>query len=220
MYDINILIACEESQAICSSFRNLGFSAYSLDIQDCSGSLPEYHIKSDLFDFLFNTDICFDLIIAHPPCTYLSRAGSCRLFNKDGSIKDFDRFEKGLQAAEFFMKIYNLDIPHIAIENPIPLHIFNLPSYSQIIQPYNFGDPYSKATCLWLKNLPPLMNTCICSDYKNFIGNGRIKGVCSSNPKLRSKTFPGIAAAISRQWGFHLLNEKGIKADFEPFFYL
>lgn len=151
----------------------------------------------------------WDLIIAHPPCTYLSNAGACRLYPKKGQLNE-ERYEKGLKAKEFFMKFLKADCDKIAVENPIPSRIYGLPPYSQIIQPYEHGEPYSKKTCLWLKNLPNLQPTNIVKPkgmwvngnsavWKRQAANGEVIGK-SKDPKERAKTFPGIARAMAFQW--------------------
>lgn len=167
---MKILIACEESQTVCTELRNLGHEAYSADIQEPSGGHPEWHILGDVLSLIngkcrfttmdgtvHNISGKWDLLIAHPPCTYLTSAGACRLMPK-GKL-DKKRLEKGIAAKEFFMKFYYADCDKICIENPSPLKIFSLPPYSQIIQPYMFGENVTKRTCLWLKNLPPLIAT-------------------------------------------------------------
>ena len=141
---MKVLIACEESQRVCIEFRKMGAEAYSADIQECSGGHPEWHIKGDVIKVLYDD---WDLIIAHPPCTYLSCAGSRHLYPADIGF-DYDRYKKGLAAKDFFMQFYNHPCKHIAIENPVPITQFNLPEYTQIIQPYMFGEPYQK------KNVP------------------------------------------------------------------
>lgn len=148
---MRILVACEESQAVTIELRRLGHEAYSCDIQDCSGGHPEWHIKGDALELL---KMKWDMIIAHPPCTYLSVAGAQRTFPQAG-IPDPVRYKKGEEAAKFFMAFWNADCPKIVIENPLPMKCFGLPVYSQIIHPYMFGDPWYKRTCLWLKNTPP-----------------------------------------------------------------
>lgn len=205
---MNILIACEESQAVCKEMRRLGHEAFSADIQDCSGGHPEWHINGDVLPLI--NGCCefitmdgqlhkipgkWDLIIAHPPCTYLTKAGACCMYI-DGAIND-DRFQKSLAARDFFLKFLAADCAHIAVENPVPMAMVGLPPYSQLIQPYQFGDPYSKKTCLWLKGLPPLMGTVICSDYVSWTSLFR-------SAKMRSKTFPGIAAAMAEQWTYYI----------------
>ena len=159
---MRVLVACEESQEVCKAFRALGHEAYSCDIEPCSGGHPEWHLQVDALELL---KLKWDLIIAHPPCTYLSKAGGNRL-RINGEIQE-KRFEKGRLAKDFFMEFYNADCPKIAVENPIPLKIFGLPLYSQIIQPYMFGDPWMKTTCLWLKGLPILMaDDIVVPEYK------------------------------------------------------
>lgn len=220
---MKVLVACEESQRVCMAFRELGHEAYSCDIQDCSGGHPEWHIKDDALKYIngrcsfvtcdgkaHETSGKWDLLIAHPPCTYLSNAGACRLYPNKGQLNQ-ERYQKGLEAKEFFMMFYNADCDKIAVENPIPSKIFDLPKYTQTIQPYEYGHPYSKKTCLWLKNLTPLKPTEIISDYTPYLPSGtgrKLKGTSygakeqDRNRKvMRSKTFPGIAKAMAEQWG-------------------
>lgn len=137
--EMRVLIACEESQRVCIEFRRLGHEAYSCDIEPCSGGHPEWHLQQDVTELL---KIKWDLIIAHPPCTYLSNAGARFLYPK-GKLNE-ERLQNGLKAKEFFMKFWNADCPRIAVENPIPSKVYGLPEYSQTIQPYEFGHPYSK----------------------------------------------------------------------------
>lgn len=196
---MKVLIACEESQRVCIEFRKLGHEAYSCDIEPCSGGHPEWHLQQDVIELL---KIKWDLIIAHPPCTYLSNAGARFLYPKGELNKE--RLQKGLMAKEFFMKLWNADCPKIAVENPIPSKVYELPEYSQIIQPYEFGHPYSKKTCLWLKGLPKLQPTDIVQESKRestkIAGNWFNKGG-KDRQKNRAKTFPGIAKAMAEQWG-------------------
>lgn len=202
---MKILIACEESQTVCKAFREKGHEAYSCDIQECSGGHPEWHIHGDVLPLLEQE---WDLIIAHPPCTYLTNGGAVRMYKSKGVI-DMDRFAKAMEAKEFFMAILNSKCSKIAIENPLPMTCVGLPKYTQIIQPYQFGEPYSKKTCLWLKGLPTLEPTKILTEYQPFIngGGGRLnkpnyKGKRFANgSKNRSKTFEGIAKAMAEQWG-------------------
>jgi len=201
-----ILIACEESQTICKAFRDKGFEAYSCDIQECSGGHPEWHIQCDILEHL-EKDNQYDLLIAHPPCTFLSRAGARWLY-QGGKINQ-QRYNQGLEALSFFKKMLNADIPRICVENPTPLKIFNLPKYSQVVQPFEYGHPYSKRTLLWLKNLPKLIPTEIVSDYTPYLPSntgGKKRGQkwsrgISKNSKESSKTFFGIASAMVNQWG-------------------
>lgn len=216
---MKVLIACEESQTVCKAFRARGHEAYSCDIQEPSGGHPEWHILGDALKAIEGGRVTtmdgqvhdvgrWDMLIAHPPCTYLSKAGGNRL-RIDGFIQQ-DRYEKGQKAAEFFLKFLNADIPRIAVENPVPLKIFGLPPYSQIIQPYMFGDEYLKMTCLWLKHLPPLFATDVvvptkkwvsASDHRAIKRNDAWGRSGNRSQKKRSKTFPGIAAAMAEQWG-------------------
>ena len=218
---MKVLVACEESQEVCKAFRALGHEAYSCDIQDCSGGHPEWHIKGDVLP-LINGSCTFqtadththtqsdpwDLLIAHPPCTYLTNAGAVRMRVK-GEIQK-ERYEKAMEAKAFFMEFYNAQCLRVAIENPTPMKIVGLPSYDQVIQPYMFGHPYSKRTCLWLKGLPILMATDIVMEHEPYVNGGckdahgnyrRFQGRKERDPKTRSKTFPGIARAMAEQWG-------------------
>ena len=169
---MKVLVACEESQAVTIELRNLGHEAYSCDLQEPSGGHPEWHITGDCIPLLngrcsfvtadgtrHSIDGRWDLLVAHPPCTYLTASSAIRLFNKDHTIKDIERWHKGEQARELFMTIWDADCDRIVIENPAPLKCFKLPPYDQIIEPYMFGDPWRKRTCLWLRNCPPLVPT-------------------------------------------------------------
>lgn len=222
---MNILVACEESQEVCKAFREKGHRAFSCDIQECSGGHPEWHIQGDVLPLL-NGDCTFrtadththtqegrwDLIIAHPPCTYLSNAGAARLYKiVDGQTYiNRERFEKGMDAKEFFLKFLNADCPRIAIENPTPSGVYRLPKCSQVIQPFEFGDPYSKRTCLWLKGLPPLFPTEIVEPVCSWVSGGskkkdgttrENKGMTFRDSKRKSKSFKGICQAMADQWG-------------------
>ena len=222
---MKILVACEESQTVCKAFREKGHEAYSCDIQECSGGHPEWHIMQDVIPLIngncrFQTadERCYevkgkwDMIIAFPPCTYLSNAGAARLYKRiDGeSYCNLNRLNKGFDAKEFFMAFYNADVEKLAIENPIPSGVYRLPPYTQIIQPYEHGHEYSKKTCLWLKGLPKLTPTNrvepVCSwvsgGSKDQNGNTRKnKGMNFRDSFTKSKTFPGIAKAMADQWG-------------------
>lgn len=221
---MNVLVACEESQRVCIAFREKGHNAFSCDIEPCSGGHPEWHIMQDVIPLLDGTcqftttdgtdhyiDGKWDLIIAHPPCTYLTVTGN-RWFNVDRyGEKAVQRLKKLEEAAGFFMEFVNCNSQKIAIENPIGYMSTIYKKPSQIIQPYMFGDPARKATCLWLKGLPKLTPTDIVEPdiihYKN--GNGTdspwhmesIKMPPKERAKARSKTFPGIAKAMAEQWG-------------------
>lgn len=225
---MKVLVACEESQEVCKAFRAKGHNAFSCDIQPCSGGHPEWHIMSDVTPIL-NGNCTFqdfsggaheivgrwDMIIAHPPCTYLSNAGAARLFKNvhDGDFQmiNIPRLKNGIEGRDFFMQIYHADCEKIAIENPVPSRIFCLPCNTQMIQPYMFGHPYTKKTYLWLKNLPPLLPTFWVEPVGPYVcGNAGIwkkqaaKGIVygkEKDAKHRSKTFPGIAKAMAEQWG-------------------
>ena len=220
---MRILIACEESQRVCTEFRRRGHEAYSCDVIDCSGGHPEWHIKRDVIPLVnggceFETcdgqthkvDGKWDMIIAHPPCTYLSNAGACRLYPRKGQL-DQERYKKGLLAKAFFMKLYNADCELICVENPMPSKVFEMPPCTQIIQPYEYGSPYSKKTLLWLRGLPLLRPTNVFTEYKPYVSSATSKNKGNKNKmgvsrtggaaKIRSKTFPGIASAMAEQWG-------------------
>lgn len=190
---LNVLIACEESQTSCLAFRLLGHNAYSCDLQPCSGGHPEWHIQGDALDLL---ELHWDLVIAHPPCTYLSAAGARYMWA--GHEINKERLQKAMQARSFFMKFYNAACPHIAIENPRPLKIVRLPWSTQVIEPWQFGEAWSKETHLWLKDLPLLRPTNIVSKYKSYTR-------CTRGSVQRSKTFPGLAAAWADQWSRFIL---------------
>ena len=194
---MKILVACEESQVVCKAFRAKGHEAYSCDIEPCSGGHPEWHIQRDA-TLLLND--AWDMIIAFPPCTYLSNAGARHLF-KGGELNR-ERFAKGLTGKEFFMLFFNHKCSKIAIENPTPSKIYNLPEHTQTIQPYMFGHPTTKRTLLWLKGLPSLLPTNIVAPTTNCkeAGNWYNRGG-KDRQKNRSKTFQGIADAMAEQWG-------------------
>lgn len=194
---MKVLIACEESQRVCIAFRQKGHEAYSCDIEPCSGGHPEWHIQDDVLKHL---DEGWDLIIAHPPCTYLSNAGARFLYPK--GVLNEERYKKGLEAKDFFMKLYNADCPKICVENPVSSTIYNMPKHTQEIQPYYFGHPFKKKTRLWLKGLEPLKPTNIVeiSESTKIAGNWFNKGG-KERQKNRSKTFEGIAQAMADQWG-------------------
>lgn len=200
---MRVLVACEESQAVCIAFRERGHEAYSCDIQPCSGGHPEWHLQVDALEML---KLRWDLVIAHPPCTYLTNGGANNLFNKDHTIKDKVREAKGWAAKEFFLAFWNADCPRIAVENPVPMKYFGLPPYSQIIEPCMFGDPWRKRTCLWLKGLPLLFSTDIVVPRGSRVGSksrnvSNYEWAGKRSAKDRSKTFTGIARAMAEQWG-------------------
>lgn len=218
---MRVLIACEESQTVCKAFRTLGHEAYSCDLQECSGGFPEWHIKDNAIKILNSEN--WELVIAHPPCTYLANSGVHHLH------KDKSRWGLLKEAKDFFMEFYNYP-GRIAIENPIPHKYAELPKYTQTIQPYLFGHREQKKTCLWLKNLPDLHWTeipdwlkyrcscghvfpyeygkygCCLNAAKPFWDNVTVSGQNKLPPsadraKIRSKTYSGIAQAMAEQWG-------------------
>lgn len=202
---MRVLVACEESQAVANAFRDRGHEAYSCDLIPCSGGHSEYHLQCDALEML---KIKWDMILAFPPCTYMANSGAVRMRVKGEIVQE--RFAKAMEAKAFFLRFYEADCPKIAIENPTPMKIIGLPPYTQAIQPWQFGHPYSKRTCLWLRGLPPLEPTEIIEQHEPFINGGykdengkyrRFSGRNERNQKIRSKTFPGIAKAMAEQWG-------------------
>lgn len=206
---MKILVACEESQTVTKAFRDIGHIAFSNDIQDCSGGYPEWHLKGDVFDFI---DMGWDMMICHPPCTYLTNAG-VRWFNED-KYGEAARERKTLreEAFDFCMRLFNTYIPRIAMENPVGWLNSHFRKPDQTIQPWMFGDPESKRTCLWLKNLPKLEPTQIVEPkVYGYFKTGKNKGkpiygnfylkFSEDRSKVRSKTFHGIASAMANQWG-------------------
>lgn len=244
---MNVLVACEESQAVCKAFREKGHNAFSCDIQECSGGHPEWHIQGDVLKilnpskeryfkynfYLPNTKgISFetmdgtyhqfagkwDIIIAHPPCTYLTVAAN-KLYNVEKyGDKALKRLQDREKAVEFFMAFANADCDKKAIENPIGIISTRYRKPTQIIQPYEYGHPVRKSTCLWLYNLPKLIPTNVV-EYETIHSKGASGGYSGNSwvvkdengkilsyrdprvAKARSKTFPGIAQAMAEQWG-------------------
>lgn len=217
---MKVLIACEESQVVCIAFRNKGHEAFSCDLLPCSGGHEEWHLQQDVFKVI---DKGWDIMIAHPPCTYLAVSGAQWYYHPEDKTlpvekrrphpKYPNRAEERTRAIEFFLALANAPIDKIAIENPIGIMSTIWRKPDQIVQPYMFGDEATKTTCLWLKNLPRLEPTKI-------VGKGERIHFASgkSQPKwysdafvkaktkeerqtLRSKTFPGIANAMAEQWG-------------------
>lgn len=203
---MKILIACEESQEVCKAFRELGFEAYSCDIQECSGGHPEWHIQGDAIEEAYSGK--YDMMIAHPPCTYMSKAGARWMYPTAGNLSQ-ERYEKAMDAKDFFLKMLNAPIEYIVVENPTPLKVVGLPKHTQGIQPYQFGHNYSKKTLLWLKNLPELVHTDIQTEYTPYLPSntgGAKRGQkfsrgTSKNAKESSKTFSGVAKALALQYG-------------------
>lgn len=201
---MKILVACEESQAVTIELRLLGHEAYSCDIEPCSGGHPEWHLQQDVLPLLKKK---WDMIIAFPPCTYLTNAGARHLW-KNHELNQ-ERYKVGLEAKAFFMEFYNADCPRIAIENPTPSKVYELPKPSQTIQPYQFGHPFTKRTHLWLKGLPILKPTEIVTPERTWRPSGSYSGkhedkhrgmFTKDRAKQRSKTFHGIAVAMAEQW--------------------
>ena len=192
---MKVLIACEYSGTVRDAFAAKGHDAWSCDIlpTESKGN----HIQDDVLKHLYKG---WDMMIAHPPCTYLSNAGARYLYPK-GKLNE-DRYKLGLKAKEFFMALYNAPINKICVENPIPSKIFALPKYNQTIQPYEYGHPFQKKTCLWLKNLLKLEPTNIIFKRQStkIPGNWFNKGG-KERQKNRSKFFKGIAQAMENQWG-------------------
>jgi hypothetical protein len=213
--NLRILVACEESQAVTKEFRQLGLEAYSCDIQPCSGGYPDWHIEVDAIEEAYSGK--YIAMIAFPPCTHLAVSGAAwfEQKRKDG------RQQEGI---DFFMKIVNSPIKHIAVENPIGImsKIYKKPT--QVIQPYYFGDKAQKTTCLWLKNLPMLYHndkpnlfdqnvTHVKPDGNVIYGNKMYSWAANKwyknaeeRSRERSKTFPGIAKAMAIQWSEYILN--------------
>lgn len=223
---MTVLVACEESQRVCTEFRRLGHEAYSCDIQECSGGHPEWHILGDVLPVLRGGNVVtmdgvshhvdrWNLVIAHPPCTYLTTTATRHLSLRcTPAEKVIDRLWKVAKSAVFFMQCYFADADHVAVENPVGYMstLFRKPDC--IIDPYFFAESeedvenyHKKRTCLWLRNLKPLVRT------SNLPAPNPIRYSSSGKPlyfeecvtknraKNRSKTFPGIARAMAEQWG-------------------
>jgi len=213
-----ILVACEESQAITKAFRKLGYNAYSCDLLPASGGHPEWHIQGDAIAEAYSGK--YDMMIAHPPCTYLSVAGAWAMYKKDengNKVINEVRKKNQTEALDFVKKLMDAPIEHIAIENPVSVISSQIRKPDQIVHPYHFGDKASKSTCLWLKNLPKLEPTDIVEkgEFKEWIDkkSGKKKRQATwiyeclqkaENKEhlrtLRSKTFQGMADAIADQW--------------------
>ena len=203
-----VLLSCEESQAVTKEFRRLGHEAFSCDILPCSGGHPEWHLQQDVTELLKQK---WDMIIAFPPCTYLTVAGN-RWFNIERyGKKAIKRHQDRKEAIEFFMMFANADCEKIAIENPVGIMSSEWRKPNQIINPFQFGDAFEKKTCLWLEGLPNLVPTDIVKPpARTEFNSGKTmpawyadswKLPKDERAKLRSKTFPGIAKAMAEQWG-------------------
>lgn len=213
---MNVLVACEESQEVCKAFRSRGHNAFSCDIQACSGGRPEWHIRENV-TYLLNGNVDFitgdgvshyvnkwDMIIAFPPCTDLAVSGARHFARKraDGTQQ---------KSIDFFRLFTNLDCEKVAIENPVGIMSTVYRKPDQIIQPYYFGDPHKKTTCLWLKGLPklkptnvvePTLVSYVCKNGKKVtFDEYMVRGFKGNRAKHRSKTFTGIATAMAEQWG-------------------
>ena len=236
---LNVLVACEESQRVCTEFRRLGHNAFSCDILKCSGGHPEWHFNQDVLEVIKNNggmleigkelyiDGKWDLMVAHPPCTYLAVSGARWYYHPEDKHlpveqrRPHPRFPNRVQdredAATFFMSLANADVEHIAIENPVGIMNSRFRKPDQVVQPYFFGDAASKSTCLWLKNLPLLTPTKMVDkgEYIEFKSGKRIPKwysdgltktkTAEERRTWRSKTFPGFAKAIAEQWSSYLL---------------
>lgn len=217
---MNVLIACEESQAVCIEMRRLGHRAFSCDIQDCSGGHPEWHIKGDVLPILngnceFDTADGthhtqtgrWDMIIAHPPCTKTSNAGAKHLWR--GHKLNLERYYEGLCGKALFMAIWKADCDRLVIENPTPSAVFEFPPHTQEIQPYEHGHAVSKKTLLWERGVKPLMPSCVVEPKANCheAGTWFMKGG-KERQKNGSKTFPGIARAMAEQWAGSAQHDK------------
>ena len=199
---MRVLVACEFSGIVRDAFAARGHDAWSCDLLPTER--PGQHIQGDVLAVLRDG---WDLMVAHPPCTYLSRAGA-RWLHAGGRV-DAERLRLGYEAVDFFMRLLHAPIPRVAVENPTPLRECGLPPHNQAIQPYEFGHPYSKRTLLWLRDLPPLMPTDIVVRNGTWVPSNKggarrgtkvDKGV-ALDARTASRTFPGIAAAMAEQWG-------------------
>lgn len=211
---LNVLIACEESQAECSAFRELGHNAFSCDLQKCrpSGN-PAWHIVGDCVPYLFGRNQfvtqdgiersvpSWDLIISHPPCTYICKVSSYWLVRHIDGVTwlNEERFQKMLHAVAFFYQCLSAKAPYVAVENPQPMARAGLPQPTFYACPSWFGVKYTKKTLYWTKNLPPLVADLEYPDPKEFVRNSR--------GKYRSRTFPELARAIARQWSSYIIND-------------
>lgn len=251
---LNILIACEESQACCRAFRAMGHNAYSCDLFDCSGTIfgtdiaephPEWHFNHDVTTVLNKTDLTlqngeqahvegeWDIMIGHPPCTYLAVSGAQWYYHPDDKDKPIEerrphprypnRAQDREDGANFFLFLAGADVKRIAIENPVGIMSTRWRKPDQSIQPYMFGDPYSKNTCLWIKNLRPLHPSKETDDHgeRIFFGSGKSQPKWYSDgftktksaverQKWRSKTFPNIARVIAEQWTIQIAAEENL----------
>ena len=205
---MKILVGCEESQAVTIELRKLGHEAYSCDLLPCSGGHVEWHLQHDIFEVIALGG--WDMLIAFPPCTYLTVTGN-RWFNVERyGEKAIQRHKDKEFAIKFFKMFADANCDHIAIENPVGIMSSEWRKPDQIINPYQFGDPFEKKTCLWLKGLPKLVPTdTVAPPKRTEYASGKTmpawyaeawKLPKEERAKLRSKTFPGIAKAMAEQW--------------------
>jgi hypothetical protein len=247
---LNILVACEESQAVCKAFRKLGHIAFSCDLLECSGGHPEWHFNHDIATVLDKTNLIlqdgsvahldgdWDLMIGHPPCTYLAVSGAKWYYHPDDKGLPIEqrrphphfpnRVADREDGVNFFMSLAKSKVKRIAIENPVGIMSSRWRKPDQRIQPYMFGDPFSKGTCLWLKNLKLLHPSKETDDRGEWIvfGSGKKQPKWYSDALtksksakersiMRSKTFPGIARAIAEQWSIEISLEENLLDDNE-----
>jgi len=216
---MNVLVACEESQTVCKAFRFKGHRAFSCDMQPCSGGYPEWHFQVDIRKVLHNKTIKWDLVIAHPPCTYLTNAGVRHLHiyippvnGKLAPVSGEERWKAMYEGCDFFNLFTDYSRKHpkvkVCIENPIPHRYARelIGKYTQLVQPWMFGHTETKATCLWLTNLPNLVPTNNVKAEMLLLPKKERSKVHYMSPgperaKLRSKTYQGIADAMADQWG-------------------
>lgn len=225
---MNVLVACEESQAVTIELRKRGHNAFSCDILECSGGHPEWHTRGDVLALLdgdceflsmdgrtHRIDGRWDMILAFPPCTYLTNAGARHLWK--GGVLNEERYNLGCKAKEFFMRFYDANCPRVCVENPTPSRIYGLPKQAQTVQPWQFGHPFTKRTNLWLRGLPLLVPTAVVEPERTWCPSGSYSGrhedkhrgmFNTDRARNRSKTFPGIAAAMAEQWAGTAKEEK------------
>lgn len=216
--DIRIIVGCEESQTICKAFRELGFQAYSCDLKPCSGGHPEWHFQEDMFGLIKRMK--FHAGIFHPDCTYLTNTGNKWLKDqtarKSGALVGQARRDARERAIKFFMDCYNADIEDVAVENPVGIMGTVFRKADQYVHPYQFGDPHSKNTGWWLRGFPKLIPTKIVEPEMYVYKDGRKDPMwhvetmhlpAEERSRMRSITFPGMAAAIAYQWGDYLLKK-------------
>jgi hypothetical protein len=213
MNNLIVIVGCEESQAVTKSFREQGFEAYSCDLKPCSGGNPDWHLQMDIFEAIKLKKPT--LAILHPPCTYLTVTANKWLKDQpareSGALVGAERRQARQEAIEFFIKLAEIDVKHVCLENPVGCMSTVWRKPEQIIQPFQFGHPEPKKTCLWLKFLPPLQATEIVEPEYHTTASGKrmprwyayadkSQGQ-AHRAEIRSKTFPGIANAMAKQWG-------------------